>query len=71
MTVFFIQMDSINYFEFECSLCFPDSVQFKKNVCIAAILKHVLQFLKQLVRFSSFSGLRRNIVAHRYTRILG
>jgi hypothetical protein len=36
MTVFSIQMDSINYFE--CSLCFPDSVDFKKNVCIPAIL---------------------------------
>jgi hypothetical protein len=38
MTVFSIQMDSINYFEFEFSLCFPDSVEFKKNVCISAIL---------------------------------
>jgi hypothetical protein len=38
MTVFSIQMDSINYFAFECSLCFPDSVEFKKNVCMAATL---------------------------------
>jgi hypothetical protein len=38
MTVFSIQMDSMNYFESECSLCFPDSVEFKKSVCMAAIL---------------------------------
>jgi hypothetical protein len=43
MTVLSIQMDSIKYFEFECSLCFPDSVEFKKNVCIAAILQHMVQ----------------------------
>jgi hypothetical protein len=38
MTLFSIQMDSLNYFEFECSFCFPDSVEFKKIVCMAAIL---------------------------------
>jgi hypothetical protein len=38
MTVFSIQIDLINYFEFECFLFFPDSVEFKKNIRMATTL---------------------------------
>jgi hypothetical protein len=56
ITVFSIQMDSINCFESECSLCSPDSVDLRK-VFLWLQYYSICYKSNYVVRFSALSGL--------------